>query len=77
MKNIQNIRILSSLIFVAILSACGTSKNSSATNMVARMQITEPIKGLCDSKNVIVVLPFPGNGQVKAQAPKSEEEITE
>jgi hypothetical protein len=65
------------ILFAGILSACGTSKNSSANNMVARMQINEPIKGLCDSKNVIVVLPFPGNGQVKAQAPKSEEEITE
>lgn len=45
--------------------------------MVARMQIKEPIKGVCDNDNVIVILPMPGNGQAKAKAPKTKEEILE
>ena len=44
--------------------------------MVARMEVKEPISGVCDNANVIVVLPLPGNGQVKAKAPKTDEEIT-
>ena len=45
--------------------------------MVARMVVKEPIKGVCDNDNVIAILPFPGNGQIKAQAPMSKEEIME
>lgn len=46
-------------------------------NMLARMEVKEPIEGVCDNANVIAILSFPGNGQVKAQAPKTEEEITQ
>jgi hypothetical protein len=47
------------------------------SSMVARMEVKEPIKGVCDNDNVIAILPFPGNGQVKAQAPKTNAEITQ
>lgn len=40
------------------------------------MQVDEPIEGVCDNANVIAILPFPGNGQVKAKAPKTDETIT-
>ena len=61
---------------MGIMSSCATSKKSSTNNMVARMQVKEPIKGVCDNSNVIAILPFPGNGQVSAKAPKTNEEIT-
>lgn len=41
------------------------------------MDLKEPIEGLCDYKNVIAVLPLSGNGQVDAQAPKTEEALTQ
>jgi len=44
--------------------------------MVARMEVKEPIEGVCDNSNVIAILPIPGNGQVQAQAPKTDEEIS-
>lgn len=66
---------LLSLAFIA-LQACSTSKNSSMKNMMAVMQVDEPIPGVCDNSQVIVILPFPGNGQVKAAAPFTDEEIT-
>jgi hypothetical protein len=64
------------LIVIGITSSCATSNQTSFNNMVAKMEVKEPIKGVCDNSNVIAILPFPGNGQVKAKAPKSDEEIT-
>jgi len=64
------------LMIVGMISSCATSKNSSVNNMVAVMQVEEPIPGVCDNSSVIVILPLPGNGQVKAGAPKTEEELT-
>lgn len=43
--------------------------------MVAVMEIKESIPGLCDPSFVIAPLPLAGNGQVKAVAPMSDEEI--
>lgn len=45
--------------------------------MVATMQVNEPIPGVCDNSRIIAILPFPGNGQVKAQAPMTNQEIVE
>jgi len=45
------------------------------SNMIARMEVKELIEGVCDNANVIAILPFPGNGQVKAKAPKTKEEL--
>jgi hypothetical protein len=69
-------RIFISAIALISLFACSTTKNSSLGNMLAIMQVDEPIPGVCDNSKVIAILPFPGNGQVKAQAPLSDEEIT-
>ena len=44
--------------------------------MVARMEVTEPIEGICDNANVIAILPFPGNGQNKAIPSKTKEQLT-
>jgi DNA-binding protein YbaB len=68
--------LLSTLAFTSLL-ACSTSKNSSMKNMVATMEVKEPIPGVCNNANVMVILPFPGNGQVKAQAPLSKAELAE
>ena len=76
MKNNTLTTICFLFISVGIIYSCGTPKNSSMNNMVARMDVKEPIPGVCDNGNVMVILPFPGNGQVKAQAPKTNEELT-
>lgn len=44
-------------------------------DFIAIMQVDEPIQGVCDNSKVIAILPFPGNGQIKAQAPWTDEEI--
>lgn len=61
----------------AIISSCSTTKNTGVSNMVATMQVTEPIPGVCNNSRVIAILPFPGNGQIKAQAPLTNQEIEE
>ena len=77
MKNKKRTAVATVLIVFGIISSCATSKNSSMNNMVARMEVKEPIKGVCDNANVFAILPLPGNGQVKAQAPKTKEEMIE
>jgi len=62
---------------MGLVSSCAPDKKSSLENMVARMEVKEPIEGVCDNANVIVILPFPGNGQIKANAPKTKEELTQ
>ena len=61
----------------AMMSACSTTKKSNLGNMVATMQVNEPIPGVCNNSKIIVILPFPGNGQVEAQAPLTDQEIEE
>jgi hypothetical protein len=60
---------------LVFLFSCKAHKPVSGAGMVARMQVNEPIEGVCDNSNVIAILPFPGNGQVKAKAPKKDDEI--
>ncbi|MEZ5013981.1 MAG: hypothetical protein R2794_06785 [Chitinophagales bacterium] len=64
-------------VIIGILSSCSASKNSAMNNMVARMEVKEPIEGVCDNANVFAILPIPGNGQVKAKPPKTNEEIAQ
>lgn len=68
--------ILMSLLIIGFISSCGTSKTGSMNNFVARMQVDEPIDGVCDNSNVLAILPLDNNGQVEAQPPKTEEELT-
>lgn len=74
-NNLKNICF--GIITIGIIGSCAAPKSSSSSikNMVARMEVKEPINGVCDNANVVVILPFPGNGQVKAIAPKTKEEI--
>lgn len=58
-------------------SATTASKPSAGTNMMAVMQVDEPIPGVCDNSKVIAILPIPGNGQIKAKSPLTKEEITQ
>jgi hypothetical protein len=80
MKAKMNITKFSSiflgLIAMGIISSCATSRLSSMNNMVAIMEVKEPIQGVCNNAYVIAILPLPGNGQISANAPKSDEEIT-
>ncbi len=75
MKNNKKIKFFLGLLIVGMISSCATPKNSSVSNMVAIMEVKEPIEGVCDNDYVVVILPFPGNGQVKAIAPKTDEQI--
>ncbi len=73
----KQIIITSTIISFLLTTACSSSKNSSSlNNMVARMEVKEPIPGVCDNSNVIAILPFPGNRQVKAKAPLTDEQLT-
>jgi len=58
-------KLLIAAIALSLITSCSSSKKTTSTSsigdMIATMQIDEPI---------------PGNGQVKAKAPLSEEEIT-
>lgn len=66
------------LIAMGIISSCGgpSTSNNSMNNMVAKLQMDEHVEGVCDNDNVYAILPFPGNGQVAAKAPKTDEQIT-
>jgi len=75
MKTFKLSTICFSLISIGLISSCASKKNS-LNGMVARMEVKEPIEGVCDNSNVIAILPIPGNGQVQAQAPKTDEEIS-
>jgi hypothetical protein len=44
-------------------------------NMVATMQVDEPITGVCNNSQIFVILPISGNNQVEAQAPMTDKEI--
>jgi len=67
--------ILLATIALSLLFSCSTTKKSSLGNYVATMEVNEPIPGVCDNSKVIAILPFPGNGQIAAQAPLSDNEI--
>lgn len=54
---------------------CTSVKKNSLGNMLATMQVNEPIPGVCNNSKVIAILPFPGNKQIKAKAPKTDEEL--
>jgi len=70
----KNIFLLA--ITLATFYSCSTTKKSTINNMVATMQVDEPISGVCNNSNVIAILPIPGNGQIKAKAPLTNEEVT-
>ena len=69
-----SVRALGLVVVLAGLYSC-SSKNTMATNFVARMEVKEPIPGVCNNANVIAILPFPGNGQVKAKPNITEQQI--
>lgn len=56
-------------------NSCSTSKGTSTSNMVATLQIDEPIDGVCNNDRIIAILPFPGNGQEKAKPILTNKEV--
>jgi len=86
MKNkFNNPTRLGLIVSISVLFSCSSSKttnnsstisNNSMNNMVAIMEVKEPIEGVCNNEYVLAILPLPGNGQIKAIAPKSKEEIS-
>ena len=69
-------KILSAAVLTGLLYSCG-STGPTMTNMVAKMEVKEPIEGVCNNNEVYVLLPISGNGQIEAKAPLDDEEITE
>lgn len=69
-------KILLSAFAVFLFFFCTNTMYSQIGDMVAIMQVDEPIPGVCNNAKVISILPFPGNGQKKAKAPLKDEEIT-
>jgi len=64
------------LVAIATLSSCSSSNHSSGKGFVAVMKPKESIQGVCDNSYIIAIVPFAGNNQIDAKAPKSKEEIT-
>lgn len=76
--NIKKIRtICIVLATIGINHSCITSKYKSLDKMVARVQLKEPVEGVCKNSNIIAILPLPNNGQVEAKAPKTDSEIAQ
>lgn len=71
-------RFLITLLTIAtgslITQSCSSSKGG-AKNMVARMEVKEPIEGVCNNDNVLVLMSFMDAKQIKAKGPVSDEEI--
>ena len=76
MKTNKLTTIFLGLIAMGLVSSCATPKKSSKYNVIARMEVKEPIEGVCDNANVVVIIPFLSTGQVKAKAPKTDKELT-
>ena len=77
MKNNKLSLIIIGLIVMVFTSSCATHKKSSTSNMIARMQVNEPIEGVCDNENVIVIMTFLNKAQVEAKAPKTDAELVQ
>lgn len=67
--------ILALLILTGLLTGCKSSEPTSLNKMVFRMEVKEPINGVCDNSNVVVIIPFPGNGQVAAVCQLKKDEL--
>ena len=52
-------KLFISSIALSFLYSCSNTKNGSMRNMIATMQVDEPIPGVCDNSRVIAILPFP------------------
>lgn len=68
MKTFKLTTICFSLISIGLISSCA-SKNS-LNGMVARMEVKEPIEGVCDNSNVIAILPIPVMDKFKLKLPR-------
>lgn len=78
MKKNKVIIICICSIVIGVFSSCATkSAGGGMSNMVATMEVKTPIDGVCDNSHVYAILPFPGNGQIKAGAPKTDQELTQ
>ncbi len=61
---------------IIILLLLSATYLTSSAQFVARMEVKEPIKGVCDEKNVYAI--FPGfKGQEEAKCPVSSKEIAQ
>jgi len=58
-------------IFILLLLACGTAASA---QFVAKMEVKEPIPGICDDKEVYALFPM-FEGQVEAVAPVTKDEL--
>lgn len=76
MKKNRLTQICLGLIAMGLVSSCAPAKKSSTRNVIARMEVKEPIEGVCDNANVIVIIPFLSTGQVEAKAPKTDAELS-
>lgn len=55
------------------ITICTFLFTAASAQFIARMEVKEPIPGLCDEKNVLVM--FPVKGQEEAKCPVEEDEI--
>jgi hypothetical protein len=67
--------VLISTLMITSLFSCKSRKKDNFENIVAVMSAEGKVDNLCMSTQVFVILPLPGNGQVRAVPPISEEEL--
>jgi len=76
MKTNKLTPIFLGLIAMGLVSSCATTPKKTTNNLIARMQVKEPIEGVCDNANVIVIMTFMNKDEVEAKAPKTDAELT-
>ncbi|QNR24403.1 hypothetical protein [Croceimicrobium hydrocarbonivorans] len=74
---IKPIKLLSFLSLVFLFNACSMQQGGGLKDMVAVVQMKDPVPGVCNLNYVLSIMPFEGNGQEEAVAPKTEAEIEE
>ncbi|WP_421753908.1 hypothetical protein [Croceimicrobium sp.] len=74
---IKSIKLLSYLSLVLLLNACSMQNGGGLSNMVAVVQMKDPVPGVCNLNYVLSIMPFEGNGQEEAVAPKTDAELEE
>lgn len=77
MKRLNLSRLSAMAMLLSLFAACKSHNANTGRMLLARMEVKQPIKGVCDNNNVIAILPLPNSNQTEAKAPKTDDEIQE
>ena len=77
---LHSLKFLAIGIATLLTASCGSKKSApSGQNMIARMQVEEPIPGVCDNDNVLAlsIMSFMDPAAIDAKCAISEEEMAD